>query len=124
MRPLVLTLSAAALVLAATASGLYAHQLRGPMMQQNQMGPDAMMSEPEMMGPGMMLGTGMMGHGMTHMMMIMMDTDGDGVLSLAEYQGVHARMFGAMDMDGDGSVTPEEMEAFADSGSSAMGEDR
>jgi Ca2+-binding EF-hand superfamily protein len=46
------------------------------------------------------------------MMLIVMDTDGDGALSLEEVQAVHARMFAAMDADDDGSVTPEEMEGF------------
>jgi len=64
-----------------------------------------------MMGPGMM-GPGMMGPGMMRMMLIVMDADGDGALSLEEVQAVHARVFAAMDADGDGRVTPEEMETF------------
>jgi hypothetical protein len=59
-----------------------------------------------------MMGPGMMGPGMMRMMLIVMDTDGDGALSLEEMQTVHARVFAAMDADGDGRVTPEEMEAF------------
>lgn len=61
---------------------------------------------------GDMMGPGMMGPGMMRMMLIVMDTDGDGALSLEEVQAVHARVFSAMDADGDGRVTPEEMEAF------------
>ena len=61
---------------------------------------------------GEMIGPGMMGPGMMRMMLIVMDTDGDGALSLEEVQAVHARMFAAMDADDDGRVTPEEMEGF------------
>jgi hypothetical protein len=61
---------------------------------------------------GDMMGPGMMGPGMMRMMLIVMDTDGDGALSLEEVQSVHARMFAAMDGNDDGRVTPEEMEGF------------
>jgi hypothetical protein len=80
--------------------------------------------------PGMM---GMMGHGMMNrghwqhdwhqgpdfaspMMMRMifglMDADGDGKLTLQEFQAAHERIFKAMDTDHDGTVTFEEMQAF------------
>jgi hypothetical protein len=85
-----------------------------------------------MMGPGMMdhrmLGRGMMGHGYGHhdwdrghdiagpMMMRMifslMDADGDGKLSLQEFQAAHERIFKAMDAKKDGFVTLEEMQVF------------
>jgi hypothetical protein len=65
---------------------------------------------------GDMMGSGMMGPGMMRMMLIVMDTDGDGALSLEEVQTVHARMFAAMDGNDDGRVTPEEMEAFMHGG--------
>ena len=42
----------------------------------------------------------------------LMDADGDGKLSLQEFQAAHERIFKAMDADKDGSVTLEEMEAF------------
>jgi hypothetical protein len=80
-----------------------------------------------MMGPGMM-GRGMMGHGYGHgdwhrsrdiagpMMMRMIfsliDADGDGKLTLQEFQAAHERIFKAMDADHDGTVTLEEMQAF------------
>ena len=54
----------------------------------------------------------MMRPGMMRMMLILVDTDGDGALSLEEIQAVHARMFTATDANGDGRVTPEEIEAF------------
>jgi Ca2+-binding EF-hand superfamily protein len=46
------------------------------------------------------------------MMMIMMDTGGDGTLSLEEVQAVHARMFNYADSDKDGKLTLEEMQRF------------
>ena len=82
---------------------------------------------PGMMGPGMM-GGGMMGHDHGHhewnrgrniagpmMMRIifsLMDADGDGKLTLQEFQAAHERIFKAMDTDHDGTVTLEEMQAF------------
>ena len=74
-----------------------------------------------MMGYGM---GGMMGHhgvdgagtmmrpGMMRMMVVMMDTDGDGALSLEEVQSVHARIFKAMDVEKNGKVTLKEIEQF------------
>jgi hypothetical protein len=58
-------------------------------------------------GPGMMTRPGMM-----RMMVVMMDTDGDGALSLEEVQSVHARIFKAMDADKNGKVTLEEIQQF------------
>ena len=58
---------------------------------------------------------GMMGadpHMRLRMMMILMDTDGDGALSLEEVQAVHARFFRAIDADDDERVTLEEVRAF------------
>jgi len=88
----------------------------GPMMDSDRrgrgyFGPEMMM-EGGMPGLGMMMGAGMMGHGMMRMMLIVMDTDGDGALSLEEFQAVHERMFAAMDGDDDGKLTFEEMEGF------------
>lgn len=74
-------------------------------------GPGAMMGN-GLPGYGFMMGTGMMGHGMMRMMLILIDTDGDGAVSLEEFQAVHERMFGAMDSDQDGKLTFEEMESF------------
>ncbi len=73
-----------------------------------------------MKGPGMM-GRGMMGGGygcgvMSPMMMriifSLMDADGDGKLTLQEFQAAHERIFKAMDADKDGTVTLEEMQDF------------
>jgi Ca2+-binding EF-hand superfamily protein len=49
---------------------------------------------------------------MMRMMFIMMDTDGDGALSLEEVQALHARMFKAIDADKNGKVTLEEIQQF------------
>ncbi len=90
------------------------------------------MMGPGVMGPGVMghgmLGGPMMGRGYGHhdwdqrhdiagpMMMRMifslMDADGDGKLTLQEFQAAHERIFKAMDTDHDGTVTLQEMEAF------------
>jgi EF hand domain-containing protein len=68
-----------------------------------------------MMGHGMM-GRGMMGGQMGSPMMFrlmfaLMD-DGDGQISLQEFQAAHERIFKAMDSNKDGQVTFEEMQAF------------
>ncbi|MBD1549003.1 EF-hand domain-containing protein [Labrenzia aggregata] len=65
---------------------------------------------PGMMGSGMM-GNGMMGRGMMgpQMMILMMDTNGDGKLSLEEFQAIHGRMFKYLDKNGDGQLTPDEI---------------
>jgi Ca2+-binding EF-hand superfamily protein len=42
----------------------------------------------------------------------LMDADGDGTISLQEFQAAHERIFKAMDANKDGRLTPEEMQAF------------
>ncbi len=49
---------------------------------------------------------------MVRMMMILMDSDGDGSVSLQEFQAGHERMFKAMDVDKDGRLTLEEVQNF------------
>ena len=76
----------------------------------------------EMMGRGMMrggmMGRGMMGGGamghaiMLRVMFALMDGDGDGTISLPEFQAAHERIFKAMDGNKDGQLTQEEMQAF------------
>jgi EF hand len=51
------------------------------------------------------------------LVMILMDTDGDGALSLEEVQAAHARIFKVIDADKDGKVTPSEAEIFFRGGS-------
>ena len=67
---------------------------------------------------GHMCGHGMMGHGMMRrgtmyrIMFALMDTDGDGTISLQEFQAAHERIFKAMDANKDGRLTLEEIQAF------------
>src|SRR6266700_7787822 len=69
-----------------------------------------MMGEGGMLGCGMM-GRGMMGHGGMMVPVIMriifslMDSDGDGTISLQEFQAAHERIFKAMDANKDGRLT-------------------
>jgi Ca2+-binding EF-hand superfamily protein len=49
---------------------------------------------------------------MMHIIFSLMDADGDGKLTLQEWQAAHERIFKAMDTDHDGTVTLEEMQAF------------
>ena len=88
------------------------------------MGQGGMMCE-GMMGRGMMgrgmMGSGMMGGGMMggamgppmmfRMIFALMD-DGDGEISLQEFQTAHEKIFKAMDSNKNGQVTQEEMQAF------------
>jgi hypothetical protein len=77
---------------------------------------------PGMMGGGMMgqgyghhgwhQGRGMMAPTMMRIIFSLMDADGDGKISLQEFQAAHERIFRAMDTDHDGTVTFEEMQAF------------
>jgi 1,4-dihydroxy-2-naphthoyl-CoA synthase len=71
------------------------------------------MMEGVMMGRGMMGGGMMMGPPiMMRMIFALMDADGDGTISLQEFQAAHERIFKAMDTNKDGRLTPEEMQAF------------
>jgi EF hand len=73
-----------------------------------------------MMGPGHdqydgrrgAMGPNMMGSMMIRMMFALMDADGDGKLSLQEFQAAHERIFKAMDANKDGFVTLQEMQNF------------
>jgi len=123
-----------ALVVGYGAMGAQAQQSRNTPMAQNQeqnrsdqqgsnMGRQNMtgMMGDGMMGDGMMGGR-MMGHG--HVMsplamriiFILMDADGDGTVSLQEFQAAHERIFKAMDTDKDGTLTLEEFQAFMHGG--------
>ena len=89
----------------------------GPMMQQQDQD-DYHRYHGGMMGGGMM-GRGMMGQGCgrgspmaMRIIFSLMDANGDGKLSLEEFQAAHERIFKAMDADHDGTVTLEEMQAF------------
>ena len=101
---LLLTTTAAILtcgVIAASAQGPGTPMPGGPMMQHQDQD-----WHHGMMGQGR-------GHGMAMRIIFgLMDADGDGKLSLEEFQAAHERIFKAMDTDHDGTVTLEEMEAF------------
>lgn len=64
------------------------------------------------MGHGRMMMRHQMGPGMLTMMMILVDTDGSGTLSLEEVQAVHARIFNYADTNDDGQLTEEELRGF------------
>ena len=49
---------------------------------------------------------------MFRIMFALMDSDGDGTISLPEFQAAHERIFKAMDSNKDGRLTLEEMQAF------------
>jgi Ca2+-binding EF-hand superfamily protein len=49
---------------------------------------------------------------MMRMLFAMMDSDGDGTVSLQEFQAAHERIFKAMDANKDGRLTLEEIQAF------------
>lgn len=57
------------------------------------------------------MGPGVIGF-MMRMMFALMDANGDGKLSLQEYQAAQERIFKAMDADKDGFVTLQEMQNF------------
>ena len=110
---LVLTTTAAILTCGAIAASAQTPGTQptpgGPMMQYQD---DYHHYHGGMMGGGMM-GHGMMGHSvMMRIIFGLMDANGDGKLSLEEFQAAHERIFKAMDADHDGTVTLEEMEAF------------
>ena len=98
-------------------------QPQGGMMGHGMMG-DGMMGHGMggMMGHGMEgMGRGMMGPQMMGPMMsplamrmifALMDSDGDGTVSLQEFQTAHERIFKAMDANKDGVLTLQEIQGF------------
>jgi hypothetical protein len=66
-----------------------------------------------MMGRGGVMGGHMMGQGVAmRFIFALMDSDGDGTVSLQEFQAAHEKIFKAMDVDKDGTLTLEEIQAF------------
>jgi len=49
---------------------------------------------------------------MMRIIFTLMDTDGDGTVSLQEFQAAHERIFKAIDSNKDGRITFEEMQTF------------
>jgi EF hand domain-containing protein len=84
--------------------------------------PGIMGDHPGIMGHGMIGGSyghhdlsrghDVMGPMIMRMIFSLMDADGDGKLSLQEFQAAHERIFKAMDANKDGFVTLEEMQNF------------
>lgn len=120
-------LMAAALVMAAGAAPVQAQDSSGgQMMQQQGQGmmqqgmPGMRRSEMKRqrawrsgrMDRGMMMGARMRHGAMMRVMFAIVDSDGDGALSLEEVQEIHARIFRQIDADKDGKVTVEEIQAF------------
>jgi hypothetical protein len=58
------------------------------------------------------MGPGMMGPTMMRMMLVLMDTDGDGSVSLSEFRAAQERVFKALDANKDGRLTLQEVQAF------------
>ena len=129
MQKHVLMLTTSAFVLACSSIAANAQQTPGvpmtqqPGQQQTQQQPSgqedsSMMGPGGMMGRGMMAQEGMMGRGtmgppvMMRIIFSLMDSDGDGTISLQEFQAAHERIFKGMDANKDGRLTPEEMQAF------------
>ena len=79
---------------------------QGGMMGRGMMGGEGMM------GCGMMGHGGMMGPSVMRIISALMDSDGDGTVSLQEFQAAHERIFKAMNAKKDGMLTLEEMQAF------------
>jgi hypothetical protein len=141
MQKYVLVLTTSTFVLACSAIAANAQQSPGiPMTQQpgqqqmqqqppgqedsGMMGHGGMMGRGMMMGQGGMMGRGMVGQGgmmgrgmmgpsvMMRIIFSLMDSDGDGTISLQEFQAAHERIFKGMDANKDGRLTPEEMQTF------------
>jgi len=85
--------------------GMARHCIRQCMAQEGMIGQGS--GKHGMMGRG-----GMMGPFAMRMIFALMDRDGDGTISLEEFQAAHERIFKAMDSDKDGTVTQEEMLDF------------
>jgi hypothetical protein len=124
MQKHVLMLATSAFILACGAIPASAQQspsvpmTQQPDQQQTQQRPPG--HEPGMMGQGGMMGRTMMGEGgmmgrgmmrppiMMRIIFSLMDSDGDGTISLQEFQAAHERIFKAMDANKDGRLTLEE----------------
>ena len=70
------------------------------------------LSGDSMMGRHTMKPGGMRGGFAMRIIFALMDPDGDGTISLEEFQAAHERIFKAMDADKDGTVSMEEMRDF------------
>ncbi len=125
-----LTLTTSAFMFACSAIAANAQQPGTSMMQQTtQQYTQHQPADQEgtsMSGKGGMMGCRMMRGGMMGMMrrggmgrhfamriiFALMDSDGDGTVSLQEFQAAHEKIFKAMDANKDGVLTLEEIQAF------------
>jgi len=133
MRTRVITTAASGFMLlcAVAAANAQSPTTQLPSQLQSPATPDGSVTTgPGATGPGMMRNDGMMHGGMMDMMgrgmmgqrgtpapvmriiFALMDSDGDGTVSLQEFQAAHERIFKAMDANKDGVLTLEEMQAF------------
>ncbi len=119
-----LTLIASALLLMSNIAGAQEQSPSAKMTGQEAPSAGAQEQSPsaKMMGCKGTMGQGMHHGGMYRIMFVLMDTDGDGTLSLEEFQTAHAKIFKAIDANKDGKVTFEEMQAFFRGGSPTSGE--
>ena len=108
-RVLMLTTSAFILVCGAVAASAQQGAMTQPQAPQQQQ--QEQEHQPHhrmgMFGPG-----GMHSGMMMRVLFAMMDSDGDGTVSLQEFQAAHERFFKAMDVNKDGVLTLEEIQAF------------
>ena len=113
MKRLILTLTTCVFILGCGAAGAGAQEGDRSPEGRGMMGHGGMMGC-GMMGRGGMMGSGgMMGHGAAmRVIFALMDSDGDGTVSLQEFQAAHEKIFKAMDTDKDGTLTLEEIQAF------------
>ena len=115
MKRHILTLTTCAFILACGAAGASAEESTGDRGHEGH----GMMGQGGMMGCGMMGRGGMLGSGgmmaqgaAMRFIFALMDSDGDGTVSLQEFQAAHEKIFKAMDTDKDGTLTLEEIQAF------------
>jgi hypothetical protein len=115
MKRHILMLTTCAFILACGAAGASAEESTSDRSHEGygMMGHGGMMGCGMMRRGGMMGGGGMMGHGAAmRFIFALMDSDGDGTVSLQEFQAAHEKIFKAMDTDKDGTLTLEEIQAF------------
>ena len=123
MRGQALVVSICAVALSCLVHEAAAQPQQGTQAGQAQHGAQQVQPEGGMMG-GRMMGRGMMdrqdrGAGaaiMMRMMFSLMDADGDGSISLQEFQAAHERIFRGMDQNKDGRLTMDEMQSFVGTG--------
>jgi hypothetical protein len=115
MKKRVLTLTTCAYILVCGVAGANAEEGMGDRSHDGR----GMMGHSSRMGCGMMGRGGMMGSGgmmdrgaAMRFIFALMDSDGDGTVSLQEFQSAHEKIFKAIDTDKDGTISLEEIRAF------------